>query len=122
MNDRSKRVMLALSCCLCIAGAVQAQDSFDLSTQIGPNPVLPAPDPALVTGMKVAKVVGWEQDQTPQVPDGLKVTAFARDLVSPRSVYTLPNGDVLVVQSRGPNFESITRPKDLIPRTQRLRQ
>lgn len=32
----------------------------------------------------------------------------------PRSVYTLPNGDVLAVESTAPKGEAITRPKDLI--------
>lgn len=30
-----------------------------------------------------------------------------KDLVSPRALHTLPNGDVLVVQSRGPDVEPV---------------
>ena len=48
------------------------------------------------------------------MPDGLTVTAYATDLANPRTVHTLPNGDVLVVQSRGPVGEPLSRPKDLI--------
>ena len=36
------------------------------------------------------------------MPEGLTVTAYATDLANPRTVHTLPNGDVLVVQCRGP--------------------
>jgi glucose/arabinose dehydrogenase len=50
----------------------------------------------------------------PAVPEGLTVTAYAKDLGSPRTVHTLPNGDVLVVQSRGPSGEPVSRPKDVI--------
>ncbi len=96
-----------------VSGA-NASESFDVSRQIGADPELPEPDPALIATTKVAEVVGWKEGETPDVPEGLVVTAFARDLVSPRTVHTLPNGDVLVIQSRGPSVEPISRPKDLV--------
>ena len=95
--------------------SAQATDGFDLSSQIGPDPVLPDPQFVnLLPSMKVAEVIGWQDGQTPQVPDGLTVSAYATDLVNPRTVHTLPNGDVLVVQSRGPSGEPKSRPKDFI--------
>ena len=100
-----------------LAGPVSAQQSgdFDISSQIGPDPVLPDPDFVnLWPSMKVAEVVGWQDGQAPQVPEGLEATAYATDLVNPRTVHTLPNGDVLVVQSRGPSGEPKSRPKDFI--------
>ena len=42
------------------------------------------------------------------------MTAYAKDLVNPRTVRTLPNGDVLVVQSRAPEGKPLPRPKDVI--------
>lgn len=88
---------------------------IDVSQQIGPNPVLPAPQYRhLTTNMKVAEVVGWKNGEKPMVADGLKISPYAKDLVNPRNVYTLPNGDVLVVQSRGPSTEPVQRPKDVI--------
>ncbi|ALN71148.1 sorbosone dehydrogenase family protein [Aureimonas sp. AU20] len=95
-------------------GACSESGAVDVSQQIGPDPVLPAPSQSLLPDLKVAKVVGWQEGQTPSVPQGLTVTAFAKDLANPRTVYTLPNGDVLVVQSRGPSGEPLSRPKDLI--------
>ena len=50
----------------------------------------------------------------PKVADGLTISSYATDLANPRSVHTLPNGDVLVVQSRGPAGEPVSRPKDVI--------
>ena len=50
------------------------------------------------------------------MPDGLKVTAMATGLDHPRSVYTLPNGDVLVVESRSPGLDPVSRPKNIVMR------
>lgn len=111
----TKRVPSLLSLALaCLAGAGASAQDFDTSQQIGPNPVLPEPEHALLSTVNVAKVVGWSQGQTPAVPEGLKVTAYATDLGNPRNVHTLPNGDVLVVQSQGPEAPAPSRPKDLI--------
>ncbi len=108
-----RAIALALACLLPLAGCDDAEN-FDVASQIGPDPVLPEPSAGLLPDLKVAKVVGWKDGQTPTVPDGLKVTAYAKDFVSPRTVYTLPNGDVLVVQSRAPPGKPLTRPKDVI--------
>lgn len=89
-------------------------NSFDVSSQVGPDPMLPDPDPPLIANMKVAEVTGWQEGQTPQVAEGLTVTPYAQDLANPRTVHTLPNGDVLVIQSRGPAGEPVSRPKDII--------
>lgn len=90
------------------------QASFDISQQIGPDPVLPEPRQELLPDLKVAKVIGWKEGETPTVADGLKVTPYAKDLANPRTVHTLPNGDVLVVQSKGPSGKPLSRPKDYI--------
>ncbi|MBB4583357.1 hypothetical protein GGE45_005727 [Rhizobium aethiopicum] len=95
-------------------GTSAQEAEFDLSQQIGPNPVLPEPSSSLISDLKVAEVVGWKEGETPAVPDGLKISAYAKGLANPRTVHTLPNGDVLVVQSRGPTGEPTSRPKDLI--------
>ena len=81
---------------------------------IGPNPKLPPQSQYLLPPMHLAKVVGWEDKETPVVPAGLKIQALATGLRHPRSVYVLPNGDVLAVQSVAPPAAAIKRPKDLI--------
>ena len=85
----------------------------DPKTQIGANPVLPALQQYLMPPMRVAKVIGWGKDEHPTVPQGLQVQALATGLEHPRSLYVLPNGDVLVVESNGPKAP-IYRPKDII--------
>jgi len=97
-----------------LAGCGESGQDFDVSQQIGPDPVLPEPNPGLLAGMKIAEVVGWNEGEKPTVPEGLQVTAYAKDLAHPRTVHTLPNGDVLVVQSRAPSGKPMPRPKDVI--------
>jgi len=97
-----------------LAGCGDDGADFDVSKQIGPNPELPEPSVALMPDLKVAEVVGWQEGETPTVPDGLTITAYATDLVNPRTVHTLPNGDVIVVQSRAPEGKPLERPKDFI--------
>lgn len=97
-----------------LAGCSDSEDNFDISSQIGPDPVLPEPSQSLLPDLKVAPVVGWGEDETPTVAEGFTVTAYARDLSNPRTVHTLPNGDVLVVQSKAPPGKPVERPKDVI--------
>ncbi len=99
---------------LALTGCNDNAEDFDISQQIGPDPVLPEASPELVAKVKVAEIIGWQPDETPAVPDGFKVSAYATDLAHPRTVHTLPNGDVLVVQSRGPSGKPLNRPKDYI--------
>ncbi len=105
---------LTLGAVATVALTAAAPDDFDVKTQIGPNPVLPEPQQFLVPPMHLAQVVGWKDGEAPTVPDGMKVTAMATGLEHPRSVYTLPNGDVLVVESRSPDLDPISRPKTIV--------
>jgi glucose/arabinose dehydrogenase len=116
MADRAYNVSMAA---LAVAGVVllggcDDGGNFDVSSQVGPDPVLPEPSHELVADLKVAEVVGWKAGETPTVADGLTITVYAKDLAHPRTVHTLPNGDVLVVQSRGPSGKPLPRPKDVI--------
>jgi glucose/arabinose dehydrogenase len=85
---------------------------IDPQRQIGANPYLPPIHEYLLPPMHVAKVVGWN-GATPTAAAGLKVQAFATDLANPRSLYVLPNGDVLVVETGGPPGP-VSRPKELV--------
>src|SRR6202049_5153511 len=85
----------------------------DPKMQSGANPVLPEIQQYMMPPKRIAKVVGWGKDETPAVPQGLQVHALATGLAHPRSLYVLPNGDVLVVESNGPKAP-IYRPKDII--------
>jgi glucose/arabinose dehydrogenase len=71
----------------------------------------PLPEPfATPPAAKIAKVVGWPGDAAPRAPQNFRVGAFARGLDHPRSLLVLPNGDVLVAESRGAYPPSPGRP------------
>lgn len=72
------------------------------AADMGPHPVLPAPNTSLVPTVLIAPAVGWPQDGAPQAAAGTRVAAFARNLDHPRWLYVLPNGDVLVAETNAP--------------------
>lgn len=106
------RLMLAGTAILALTAA--APDDFDVRTQIGATPVLPEPHQYLLPPMHLAPVVGWKAGELPRVASDLRIEALAVGLENPRSIYTLPNGDVLVVETRSPGLEPTRRPKNII--------
>ncbi len=93
--------------------AACAQKGGDPTKQYGPDPVLPEPHQYLLPPMSVPKEIGWKPGESPTVPPGLRIQAIATGLLHPRMVYTLPNGDILVVESNGPGTKPF-RVKDYI--------
>ena len=87
---------------------------IDPMQQVGSNPLLPKPAEALISAVGVPKVVGWKPGETPIVPKGFRIEAMATGLSNPRRVYTLPNGDILVVETDRQGSEPVDRPKDPI--------
>ena len=80
--------------------------------QTGAAPDLPRINETLVPPMKISPPAGWG-GETPTVPQGFAIKAFATDLKIPRQMLVLPNGDVLVAEGRGGHAPSM-RPKDVI--------
>src|ERR1700728_2938120 len=116
MKSALKLLSMALVAALALTLAAYADEQFDIQSQIGPNPVLPAVQQYLFPPMHLSSVVGWKNGETPTVAAGLKIEALTTGLQHPRSLYTLPNGDVLVVESKAPPPQPITRPKDIVMR------
>jgi hypothetical protein len=115
-TERAKRMSRLAVLCVAICGLGLAgcdDQGGDPTVQIGPNPKLPEPQQYLVPPMRVAKPAPWGKDETPAVSQGLQIHALANGLEHPRSLYVLPNGDVLVVESSGPEAP-IHRPKDFV--------
>ncbi len=106
---------LALAAALALTLAACGEDSaFDVQSQVGPNPNLPEPKQYLFPPMHLARVVGWKKGEKPTVAPGLKVEPLVTGLQHPRSLYVIPNGDILVVESKSPAVQPIARPKDII--------
>lgn len=103
---------LLCSSLLCLAGCDDG--SGDPKAQIGANPKLPEIQQYLLPPMHIARIVGWKKGETPTVADGPQAKAFATGLQHPRFLYVLPNGDVLVVESKAPKSAPIKRPKEIV--------
>jgi glucose/arabinose dehydrogenase len=103
----------ALTVAVAIA-ACSGKAELDPAQQSGAAPEMPAARNFLLPPMQVPDKAGWKDGQTPKVAEGLRIEKIAGDLMHPRQLYTLPNGDVLVVESNGPGTEAVTTPKQLI--------
>jgi glucose/arabinose dehydrogenase len=114
----SRRAPRLASCCALIGAALALSacdhgDPARQSAEYGPTAALPALKQYLLPPMKVEPVGTWKQGEAPVVAAGLTVTPLAMGLMHPRSVYVLPNGDVLIVEANGPKAP-VNRPKDAI--------
>lgn len=109
MTRRLTLALVALPLAACGSG-----QQIDQNRQYGANPVLPAPHEQLVADVGVYETVGWKKGETPTVPAGFRIEPLASGLSNPRNVVALPNGDVLVVESRNEGKEPVQRPKDPI--------
>ena len=85
-----------------IAGACGRSAGLPVSAGTGPEPVLPAPQRALIPLVHVARATGWPAGRQPVPAAGLAVSAFATGLAHPRWLHVLPNGDVLVAETNAP--------------------
>ena len=103
-------IRAASSLLIFVLVAACGDKASDPSKQYGPNPVLPEPHQYLVPPMSVPQAVGWKAGAKPTVPAGMHIQAMATGLMHPRIVYSLSNGDILVVESNGPGTEPF-RPK-----------
>lgn len=68
----------------------------------GPSPVLAEPKTSLIPIVDIAPAVGWPAQGKPIAAQDFAVNAFASGLDHPRTVYVLPNGDVLVSETNAP--------------------
>jgi len=99
----SKAILVAV-----VAGlAACSQPTTTPDRGVGTAPQLPPPQSSLLPNIKIAPAKGWSDGAKPVAASGLSVNAFATGLDHPRSVYTLPNGDVLVAETNAP-----TRPEN----------
>ncbi len=85
----------------------------DPARQYGPDAYLPEAHQYLLPPMSVPKATDWQPGETPTASAGLRVKALATGFAHPRTLYTLPNGDILVIESNSPGTEPF-RPKDFI--------
>ena len=73
-----------------------------LSATTGHDPQLVDPEPERVPTVQVARPIGWQPGEAPAAAAGLVVNRFAEGLDHPRTMLTLPNGDVIVAETNRP--------------------
>ena len=74
----------------------------DTPTEYAKEVINDLPKPfATKSSVRQPKVIGWKENQTPTAPNGFSVKSFGESIDNPRWIYQLPNGDILVSQSRG---------------------
>ena len=72
---------------------------------MGKDPTLVEADSERIPSVGLAKTIGWKANEKPVTPKGLVVSRFAEGLDHPRTMLTLPNGDVLVAETNSPPRE-----------------
>ena len=98
------RILLAISIgalALPLA-ACNEQDAVSAEQTFGPSPTLPAPQHSWTPTVNFANATGWPAGGKPTAADGMTVAAFAAGLDHPRTLYVLPDGDVLVAETNAP--------------------
>lgn len=67
---------------------------------VGQTPSIPAARAQGIMTLKMPTARGWAPGHLPKAAPGLRVNAFASGLDHPRWIEVLPNGDVLVAESK----------------------
>lgn len=80
--------------------------------ETGADPDIPELDQTLLPPMNVATQADWN-GELPTVPDGFAISVLADDLMIPRQMLMLPNGDLLIAEGSGGHAPAL-RPKDVI--------
>ncbi|HEY4303684.1 MAG TPA: sorbosone dehydrogenase family protein [Gemmatimonadaceae bacterium] len=86
-------------------GACGGAATLPVSAGMGPTPTIPSPEKSTIPVVSVRQATGWPNGAKPGTASGLAINAFASGLDHPRWLYVLPNGDVLVAESNGPNLK-----------------
>ncbi len=68
----------------------------------GVDPVIAEPQEEQFPSIAIARPIGWAANEAPSAAKGLAVARFAEGLDHPRTMLTLPNGDVLVAEADAP--------------------
>jgi glucose/arabinose dehydrogenase len=97
----------ALAAAAALAGCGQKPAPLPSAAGFGASPELPAPQKGLLPTVNFAKAVGWPAGMQPTAAPGLAVAPFAKGLAHPRWLLVLPNGDVLVAETDGPDLKPI---------------
>ena len=77
-----------------------------IAATMGTDVTLVEADSETIPSVSLADPVGWAADRMPTPAKGLAISRFADGLDHPRTMLTLPNGDVLVALTNSPPRKS----------------
>ena len=99
-----------------VGGAVALVRRFGSPSHqaVGLAPQIPEARKQGIMTLKLPAAEGWKDGRLPTCAPGLRVNAFASNLDHPRWIEVLPNGDVLVAESK----EQPERPRTLMDHAQ----
>jgi glucose/arabinose dehydrogenase len=101
-----RKILLLTTCiatlALSLTGCNDPKDTVTHEPSFGSSPTLPAAEKSWLPTVNVAKATGWPGGARPVAANGMAVNAFATGLDHPRTLYVLPNGDVLVAETNAP--------------------
>ena len=99
---RSRPAALLATALVLILAACGDSSNLPEEAAVGPDPTIPPPHTSYIPTVHIARAKGWPDEGRPTANGNLVVNAFARKLDHPRWLYVLPNGDVLVAETDGP--------------------
>ncbi|WP_077146840.1 sorbosone dehydrogenase family protein [Sphingopyxis sp. KK2] len=108
MRKILKYILIALLLVLVVGGIILYVMSrpdvarFSTAELSGRVPVMAPQDSQTIPTMNVPEATKWPAGEAPRVAAGLRVERFAEGLAHPRTIFVLPNGDVLVAESESP--------------------
>ena len=108
MSPFMRKLLIGLGGVTVIGGGVFAWISHGNPSDLpvsrfeGTKPKIVDPQPERFPSISLAKPIGWGDAEAPVPAQGLVVSRFAQGLNHPRTMLTLPNGDVLVAQTNAP--------------------
>jgi glucose/arabinose dehydrogenase len=108
MNDTLRKSLIGVGAAALVLGGGAAwiihgnPSKLPIEQMEGRHPKLVDPEPETIPSVSLARTVGWAAGEAPVAAKGLVVTRFAEGLQHPRTMLTLPNGDVLVAETGAP--------------------
>ncbi len=111
MSTRLRKFLTSLGIFVILFGAFGAwvwhgnPSDRDIAASTGKQPTLVEADSETIPSVGLAETIGWGANGAPVAAQGLAVARFADGLDHPRTMLTLPNGDVLVAETNAPARE-----------------
>jgi glucose/arabinose dehydrogenase len=111
MSPSLRKSLIVLAIVVVVLGAVFLwirhgnPSDRSITATMGKDPALVEPERERIPTVGLAETIGWKADEAPQAPAELAVNRFAEGLDHPRTMLTLPNGDVLVAETNSPPRE-----------------